>query len=142
MKQQLDLEQPQTMDEALRMLAQVKGENEFIKDQLAHAQTFQARMGLTLNKITIEDLFEKTLLKCRANELTRGRMNSYIYAKKYFLEWCKTSGLIHADEVTRDHTYEWWEHLKTAPFSNIPSPVARIFLPWEPTHTRICLSGS
>ncbi|MEE8168835.1 MAG: site-specific integrase [Candidatus Hydrothermarchaeales archaeon] len=108
-------DRPATMEEALVELRLLRQENEFLRQQLEVAQTFQAKMGLTLNKITINDLFEKKLLECRARELARTSIYSYIIGKYYFLIFCKKYGLEYADEVTQDHTLEFWEWLKVTP---------------------------
>lgn len=115
MKQKTILEQPQTMDEALRTLHLIRQENEFLKKQLEVVQTFQARMGLMLNKIKISDLFDKKILASKAQELSRTRLLHYDLARRYFSQWTATKGIEYADEINTDLTWEFWEWFKTAP---------------------------
>lgn len=115
MEQETILEQPQTMDEALRLVQFYQEENQFLKRQIEVFNTMQAKAGLVLNKITITELFEKKLLECKARELSRTRLLTYGYAEHYFTEWCKLSGYVYADEITTDHTHEFWEWFKVTP---------------------------
>lgn len=88
---------------------------DFLTKQLEMTQNFQSQMGLSLNKLTIEELFKKKLLECRAKDLSRTRMYSYNEVHRRFSEYYQTRGIEYADEVTQDHTHEFWEYMKNTP---------------------------
>ena len=69
-------------------------------------------MGLSLNKITIEELCDKRINEITAKRYSEKTIKHYGDAKKYFLSYCKERGLIYADEVTRDHASEYEIYLR------------------------------
>jgi hypothetical protein len=114
-RQKSELERYKTLDEALVAIKEKDRLIAYLERQIEVAQTLQAKMGLVLNKTTIEDLFDKKMMECRARDLAEGTLRHYREAKHYFTTWCRTRGIEWADEVTRDHTYEFWEWLKVTP---------------------------
>ncbi len=126
------LEEPSTLKEAQVEIRLLRQQNEFLQQQLQVAQTFQAKMGLSLDKVTISDLFDKKIMECKGRDLSRARMSSYHYAKLYFLKWCNTRGLDYADEVTVDHTHEFWNWFGKTPgiTGKIPGEFNRISM-WQ-----------
>ena len=130
--QDLAPQEPSTLKEARIEIKLLRDENEFLKKQLEVAQTFQARMGLTLNKITIEELFDRKLEEVKARDLSRTSILAYKHAKHYFSTWTKTRGLEYADEITYDHTHEFWNWFKVTPglYGYITSECSRIGI-WQ-----------
>lgn len=83
----------------------------FLEQQIANLQTTQIKMGLMLDKIEIPKLFEK-VIRIKKQTVGECRLNDYAVGERVFMEYCKSRGIVYADEITTDHDYEFREFLE------------------------------